>query len=565
MDMRQKVYLILLCTVLALMMGCTGSETSGSGSEADSIYTWENIRQSILVRPDHAFGLVDTAEMRGLADANYANWMRAQIHLAKGSKQDCEKAREYCLAILDNQDPKADSLQRVKTYHLLVTIDKKDPRTYQDAIGYAIEGAKISHEYGWTGEEAMFYFEAGETMEYVQSGSGVEYLDRSLEMFRQSSNIQAFPMFSNYLGRVARLAISYKDYARALKLTQERAQVMDRIEQEFANAPAGFVDQQRAYIYSLLAYCQFQLGDEAAAMRSAQAFENTQASRMPEQQHDILSYYIESGNSQRISQICAALEPYYREHLDTLSTQYASWLKIYAEGLDKTDRSHEAYAQLLRYTVVADSLVQRERRSETLQFAQQMKTQEKELQLKDEEAKTTIYRILAFSLVAIMFVVLIALWRMTIAHRRVLTKNRELYEMIQREQRREVSDLQRIARQPEQERTSEEQLFMRLVELMKKEQPYTDAELNRDTLAQKLGTNHRYVDEAIRECSDSQSTNAFINSYRVDHAARMLTDTSEPIALIAEMSGFANRTTFNDRFRERYKMTPSEYRQAAKR
>lgn len=30
------------------------------------------------------------------------------------------------------------------------------------------------------------------------------------------------------------------------------------------------------------------------------------------------------------------------------------------------------------------------------------------------------------------------------------------------------------------------------------------------------------------------------------------------------MSGFANRTSFNERFRERYKMTPSEYRRAAK-
>ena len=86
----------------------------------------------------------------------------------------------------------------------------------------------------------------------------------------------------------------------------------------------------------------------------------------------------------------------------------------------------------------------------------------------------------------------------------------------------------------------------------------------RDMLASMLGTNHRYIDDAIRECSDSASTKAFINSYRVDHAARLLTDTDEPIALIAEMSGFSNRTSFNEWFRERYKMTPSEYREAAK-
>ena len=64
--------------------------------------------------------------------------------------------------------------------------------------------------------------------------------------------------------------------------------------------------------------------------------------------------------------------------------------------------------------------------------------------------------------------------------------------------------------------------------------------------------------------ASGRGSEAFIDGYRVDHAARLLTDTDEPIALIAEMSGFANRTSFNERFRERYKMTPSEYRRAAK-
>ena len=160
--------------------------------------------------------------------------------------------------------------------------------------------------------------------------------------------------------------------------------------------------------------------------------------------------------------------------------------------------------------------------------------------------------------------IFMALWRLALAYRRMLIKNRELFELIHRKQRREVRDIQRLARQTEQERTPNEQLFLRLVELMKKQQRYTDADLNRDMLAAMLGTNHRYIDDAIRECSDSPSTKAFIDGYRVDHAARLLTSTDDSIALIAEMSGFANRTTFNEQFRSRYKMTPSEYRRASK-
>ena len=155
----------------------------------------------------------------------------------------------------------------------------------------------------------------------------------------------------------------------------------------------------------------------------------------------------------------------------------------------------------------------------------------------DVEAKTIVYRILAFSLLAIMLAIFMALWRLALAYRRMLIKNRELFELIHRKQRREVRDIQRLARQTEQERTTNEQLFLRLVELMKKQQRYTDADLNRDMLAAMLGTNHRYIDDAIRECSDSPSTKAFIDGYRVDHAARLLTSTDDSIALIAEMSG----------------------------
>lgn len=561
---RYTIILTVVVAIAALVAGCSNHQKTSTGTIDEGRYQWESIRKCLLEEPDRALAMVDTAQMLGVADVNYANWMRAQIHLAKGSNEDLDKAREYCLEILDNQNPVVDSLQRVATYHVLVGAGRPDSRTWQDAIGYAIEGARISHEYGWAGDEAMFYFDAGDIMEKVQAGSGTEYLDRSLEMFRASSKVKALPNFSNYLGRVARLAANHEDWPRAISLMQERLRVVDRIEKEYTTAPAGFVDQQRAYTYCVLAYCQCKAGDKAAAARSALAFEATRASRSPEQQADILSYYIASGNKERINQICAVLEPYYKERLDTVSTNYASWLILYADALDRTGRSHEAYEQLGRHMVLADSLVQRERRAETLKYAQQMKTQEKEIQLKDEEAKTAVYRTLAFSLLAIMIVICVALWLLAVAHRRELIKNRELYEVIQREQRREVRDIQRMASQPEQERTPGEQIFLRIVALMNKEQPYTNAELNRDTLAAMLATNHRYVDDAIRECSDAPSTNAFINSYRVDHAARLLTSTDDSISLIAEMSGFANRTTFNEQFRSRYKMTPSEYRKAAK-
>ena len=563
--MKRIFYLIIVCTV-QLIVSCTGINTSGRGSDADSIYKWENIRQYLMEQPEHALALVDTAEMRGLADANYANWMRATVQYNSPKLGDMEKVRALCQQILDNQAPAADSTMCQKTISLMMLSYINPPINYQEAIRYAIKGAEMAHHLGRKLAEADFYFEAGKVMEHIQPGSGLDYMYRSLNIYREAArdSIQPLPNLSYNLGSIARFQATTGKYAEAVQLLQERLQVMARIEREYATAPAGWIDQQRAYTYSVLAYCQHRAGDKAGARRTAEAFELTKAGQLPDNQNDIMNYYVLAGNAERIQQIYNRLEPYIREHEDTISQGYAGLIQMYADGLNTIGRHREAFQELSRHQVINDSLLQRERQSETLKYAQQLKTQEKELQLKDEEMKTTIYRILSFSLVAITIVILFALWRLALAHRRVLIKNRELYDMIVREQRREESDIQRLENQPEQERTPGEQLYLRIVELMNKEKPYTDTDLNRDSLAAMLATNHRYIDDAIRECSDNLSTNAFINSYRIEHAARLLTDTNDSISLIAELSGFANRTTFNEQFRNRYKMTPSEYRKAAK-
>lgn len=563
--MKRIFYLIIVCTV-QLIIGCTGNSTSGLGSDADSIYKWEYIRQYLMEQPEHALGLVDTAQMRGLADENYANWMRATIYYNSPKVEDVNKVRNLCQQILDNQIPVADSTIHQKAISLMISAYIHSPSDYQEALKYAIKGAEMAHNMGRKLNEADFYFEAGKVMEHIQTGSGLAYMYRTLDIYREAArdSIQPLPNLSYNLGSIARILAVSNKYDEAVKFLQERLQVIDRIKREYATAPAGYIDQQMAYTYSVLAYCQHRAGDKAGARRTAEAFEHTEAGQLPENQSDILNYYALAGNAERIQKIYDRLEPYTREQGDTISQDYASLLQMYADGLNNIGRYREAFHTLTRFQAITDSLVQRERQAETLKYAQQMKTQEKELQLKDEEMKTTIYRILSFSLVAITIVILFALWRLALAHRRVLIKNRELYDLIVREQRREESDIQRLENQPEQERTPGEQLYLRIVELMNKEKPYTDAELNRDSLAAMLATNHRYIDDAIRECSDNLSTNAFINSYRIEHAARLLTNTNDSISLIAELSGFANRTTFNEQFRNRYKMTPSEYRKAAK-
>jgi AraC-like DNA-binding protein len=88
--------------------------------------------------------------------------------------------------------------------------------------------------------------------------------------------------------------------------------------------------------------------------------------------------------------------------------------------------------------------------------------------------------------------------------------------------------------------------------------------LSRDSLAQMLATNYNAVAAAIRECADGQTIGDCLDDWRIRHAAQLVATTNDPVGLIVEQSGFSSRSHFNTLFREKFKMTPSEYRNIAK-
>ena len=102
------------------------------------------------------------------------------------------------------------------------------------------------------------------------------------------------------------------------------------------------------------------------------------------------------------------------------------------------------------------------------------------------------------------------------------------------------------------------ELFSRIVKLMEEEKLYTNEELTRDMLARKLCTNYKYVVKAIKDCTGNSIT-IFINDYRLGHASRLLRETDESIAIVAELSGFSHRS-LTRQFQAKFGITPSEYR-----
>lgn len=250
-----------------------------------------------------------------------------------------------------------------------------------------------------------------------------------------------------------------------------------------------------------------------------------------------------------------------RSNGDSVIDLYVKTLFNYKyEALQKAGRTAEALALGDRIRQLTDSIRLQERQADVEQL-QEIKQQEEEIASKHQSL--VVHRIILASAFLVCLLIAYLLWR-SYKYNKVLTeKNRKLYEEIEQRRQEQQQEMELLQSAPEEQLTTEQQLFRRLCTLMDEQQPYTDETLNRDTLAQMAGTNEKYVEQAIRQCSKGETVSDFINRYRLEHVARLLKTTSDPIAIVGELSGIPSRATLARLFRNAYGMTPSEFRRAA--
>jgi AraC-like DNA-binding protein len=108
------------------------------------------------------------------------------------------------------------------------------------------------------------------------------------------------------------------------------------------------------------------------------------------------------------------------------------------------------------------------------------------------------------------------------------------------------------------------ELMESLNALMRNKQAYTEAGITRKAVADMLNTNETYLFEAIKKCYNL-TWGEYLNVLRLDHARDMLATPNCDLTIeaVALDSGFGSRNTFYRLFRERFGLTPVEFRNFA--
>lgn len=215
------------------------------------------------------------------------------------------------------------------------------------------------------------------------------------------------------------------------------------------------------------------------------------------------------------------------------------------------------------------------------------------LLLRDERRKTAILLISLLSVAVILLILWRHYWRQKRLYRNIVIANRDAVAREQELMARLEAATQPVAADsvdapvpasaeieageaaeaippataPVPPATRNDSVFDRLCHLMEREQVFRDNGLSRERLAEMLGTNRTYLSQIIADRT-GKGYYQFVNGYRIKEAVRILSGPAGadyPLKALAADLGFKSMTTFYKTFQEAVGMTPSAYRDTARR
>lgn len=175
--------------------------------------------------------------------------------------------------------------------------------------------------------------------------------------------------------------------------------------------------------------------------------------------------------------------------------------------------------------------------------------------------------------VLIMIVILTALAATYLMYKRQNNMYRQIvrqqHEFLKKEKRlKDKSEGMPVALAPDtghgaaSENVKNEELFMQIEHLMHAESIYKEKDLTIDKLSERLNTNRTYLSRTINQQA-GMSFNNYINTYRINEAVKILSDTDNdiPLKAVAADMGFNHIQTFYKAFQNTIGMPPLKYRE----
>ena len=592
MNTFYKNHLILFATTILLLTGCMHEKNSKrhQPTDRDTLYTEAAAMSIHRNDPERALVIIDSARIVGNITWQRAEYLKAVTQY--GGLRNMPLARQTCLDLIDNKDAIKDSTTLERVYLLLTSIEYTSAN-HPAIIRYATEASRLAHALNMPDEVGkMEAFVARSMAQTGRTDEGIERLKATLADLRKLDTFGGVVSYHDASKKLLHILIDHDRYPEMETVCKEVLERLDELEKN----PERFGDMQEGF--NPAEFIDFARGQMLAFLTTAYARQVTQHKDNPSLRAQYLkkaldteaevfktewskgidcdkmlsAAYHHMGQFDRFDQAMRRFEGTYP---DTINPNYLICLEQRSVASKMQGRTAESLGYLERASVIRDSLDQRNQREQLNELATIYHLQEEQLARQQAESDARFYRWLTAAIVVgLLAAVAFAIYfyykrRETMRKNRVLA--REIAEAIEYKEKweeKEGKSKEEAASSPVPsgkivDGTSDEELFQSLRDVILRDRLYLNSQLDRQALVDRFGLSKERIGAAFAKGSPYKSLIEFLTDCRLPYAAKLLSSRPDlSIADVARESGFPSADTFGRNFKQKYALTPSQFRES---
>ncbi|WP_302773595.1 helix-turn-helix domain-containing protein [Parabacteroides johnsonii] len=498
------------------------------------------------------------------------------------------QALKFYKRALESDSVKADDKLYMEQVHRMISSYDclHDELKKADYVKLLLQKAKAC---GNKEMESIALFNMGKMIYYQEDKKqGYELMNEAIELMKNTDYKYKYDNLRYNYNTLLIMQQRDNQYEKALKTLDLLEEIVTK-DMEGTTDIGSLTDKEKKTMYAQRALILSRLGRMQEADEAYRAW-LTIGDTYSKDDYLIIPYLMDRKLYDKVIEMNKAHEDFLYTHNDTVTYHMRTIKRSLGDAYEKKKEYKEAAKYFKDLAILIDSLKVREQKSSALELAKIYETHEKDMQIKEQKAKLEEQHIILVAILGVLFLAGLAFY-LVIRHLRAIKRknrflarqidsqlayreelhkaNEEIKQLLKQQHEPSLpiaSGKQTQSREKEEDygdiRTSAEdkKLFEELDRLVEEDKLFLDPNISRELLLNQLHISKNTFAQLIQAYSGTNFS-GYINNKRLDYSIHLLKDYKRyTIEAVATDSGFSNVRSFYRIFREKYGMTPSEYR-----
>lgn len=605
----------MVATVVAVILVACGGKGRRSTPYVDVNTDFNRLYENIVTSADlsHADSMITRAYNNEDISEGQRRYLEAMVVYKSLARFDT--VIEICQKALDAPDARSDKMLNYCVYSLMASAACASQNNAA-MLQYASKTEALAKDLGLSDKEYEMKATVGYGMVVLgRIDEGLSMIDDAIGKLKQSNTWNS----TNSLLIASKMKVAALDRMnRQSDIQGVCGTVIQQLDRLIANPDAikekpaawvadsaSFAVQLQLYRTQMLAYLSYAYaaaGDRAEALQCLAQFDASPQSKTLDCQRMIVSALGELKLYDRMLSVYSHIDR--EDGADTITESYSEELDMKARAAEAMG-DYTTARQFLRRTIdLNDTLHKVQDMDQMAHTLSVYKVHDEQMKAQNAKAAAKLMLVAVIALVVIVVLAVVYMFRLYRQKQMMTLKNKALISSIDKSLEYKDKYENLIARIEEEadnlrradaivaeargltpavqgtvgdgavdgvsqtdaadESNEDRQLFELIDRTMREGRLYLNPEFQRQTIVEILHADRNRIGRAIRDYSGFSNLSTYINNYRLEYAYRLLRDldSRQTIDAIAKSSGFATVRTFQRLFKERYGMTPAEFRES---